>query len=323
MFHWIPGTTASDEAISRMRAQFRKPHKPTGEAWFMSEERKMYDDLMSKNLSELPCEYFQDVLFEIISGKKCFPEIVDSEGNWKSWHQYLLPELILRAHERYAHYLLEDIITAFIVYFEQCPDAEYQGFRYDAVSSLGIALMNPKYWQIHPNSPHEPAKRIPLFLVKDFEEVANKLVGGRDVEGAFSSAMFFCLKYLEPSDMRSWVDSIVLIEDSHWRAAVLNWILGAQNLLTDGSYWAFKKAAPAIQWLNSFQLENGQEPLIPIDNTSAFREQIKRRFTTELLGEWEKQLKNAEQFFVEPRDNDNQTASLDWLFSQMPAVVKA
>jgi hypothetical protein len=310
MFRWVPGITASDEVVARMRSP--KPHKPMGEAWFMSEKRVMYTELTSEPISKLSCKYFQYILFELCSGKTSFGE--DADEGWRPWLRHLLPELTLRAHEQYVSYLLDDIVTAFTVYFGQAPDTEYPGFQRDAVNSIGIALMNPDLWQNHKNAPDEPAKRTPVFLVREHESLINKLVGFRDSEDTFSSAMFFCLKYLTPADMTSWVDSIFAIEHSLWRSNFLLWLIGAQRLLAEGSSPALEEATPKIDWSNSFLLRHIEGPLISTENAKAFSEQVKRKLTNDLIDQWEKQLKEEKLFMIEPREN--LIESLDWLISQ-------
>lgn len=312
MFHWVPGMAASGDAIARMRSQFKKPRHTMGEAWFMGDKRKMYDELMSQPTSEFPCDYFQHLLYEVSSGKTSFGDEL-ANGEWKPWFQYLLPDLILRAHEEYAFsYLLESVVITFATYFEHDPDAEYQGFRSDAINSLGIALMSPALWQ---GQPHVRAadKWVPLFLVDDYQSRVDKLIGYRDVEDAFASAMFFCAKYLGPADMASWVNSIISIENSHWRASILNWLLGAQDFLAGGLATSLEASKPQIRWGNSFLLEGCQQPLIPAENGKALREQFIKILTKDLLDDWEAQLKNEEQLIIEPRDN--QIASLDYMFS--------
>lgn len=57
-----------------------------GEAWFMSESRKMFPELLG-DLESLPDETVTDALQEIVSGLACF-------GPYKEWHEwfdYLLP----------------------------------------------------------------------------------------------------------------------------------------------------------------------------------------------------------------------------------------
>lgn len=316
-FQWVPGETASDDALVRMRSRFRKPHHPTGEAWFMGAKRKMYDELAAETLSELPCNYFQDVLFEMSTGITSFPGMA---YEWEPWLRYILPELILRTHESYVSYVLEGTVTAFTAYFAQSLEKEYEGFHQDVVRTLGIALMNPGFWMEHPNGERNPLQRIPCFLVSDFESIVSKRIAPRNVEGAFSAAMFFGLRYLKPHDMASWIESILLIENSFWRAAFLNWLMGARKLLTSRTHDVLENAAPSIGWDHSFLLERVPQPLISQENALAFKEQISIQLTMKLLGEWEVQLKNEEQFAIEL--HGNQTAGLDLLFSQVLELVK-
>lgn len=60
-----------------MRDHFRRPAAPMGEAWFMGEERRVFDWLLG-NLDEFALEELRDPLEEIASGNSSF-------GSYDEW----------------------------------------------------------------------------------------------------------------------------------------------------------------------------------------------------------------------------------------------
>ena len=41
-FCWVPGVAPDEDARQRLTENFPKPNEPMGEAWFMSNERRIY-----------------------------------------------------------------------------------------------------------------------------------------------------------------------------------------------------------------------------------------------------------------------------------------
>ena len=83
-----------------------------GEAWFMSDTRRTFDELFTRPIAELPTSAFGSFLFELTSGISSFG---DADGEWSEWLAYCLPDLILRSHESHGLTpLIEPTISAFM-----------------------------------------------------------------------------------------------------------------------------------------------------------------------------------------------------------------
>ena len=95
--------------------------------------------------NSVPLETITNYLFEMTSGLDCFPEALEDVALWTAWFKYMMPYLVSRSHEHYVHFLLEDLITAFIRVYEMRIDDEYSGFRLDALSSVGQAIMKSEF----------------------------------------------------------------------------------------------------------------------------------------------------------------------------------
>ncbi len=277
-----------------MRSRFPKPAAPMGEAWFMGEKRKIFDDLMTNSVAALPVKYLFDCLWEITGGLVCF----GNEDSWIEWFRYLLPDLILRAHEQHTDYLLEATVTAFMAVFPQGLDTEYRGLQQDIRDTLSVSLMKPDFWTPHEEFPHDPSKRLPRFLL---EESQGKLFvdyyGFTKASPELSAALHFCLKYLTTADIPSWVDSILQIEHSQWRAGLLVWLLGAKQLLLSEPWTpaAIEKRRPEIKWANSHWLDQhwraqGRDQFISSANVETFVREFRSRFKPVTLDQWELQL---------------------------------
>jgi hypothetical protein len=280
-----------------------------GEAWFMSDERKMYSELMTTPISELPVDYLQRALSEIASGKDFDPETETEE--WNPWFRHMLPELILRSHEVYAFsYLLESIVTTFMVIFGQDLDVDYPEFQRDAVTSLGSALMNPGFWPLQESASDGSENRVPRFLLREHRgKLHVELVGFGEAPKVLSAAMCFCLKYLGPDEVPSRVDSIFAIEHLHWRLAFFVWLLGARRFLAERTSKVIEDTIPEIDWCDSFFLEKTEEPLIARENALAFVDRVLTHLTRDAIDAW------TEQFRADSRIG--QLAGLNWLMSRI------
>jgi hypothetical protein len=96
-----------------MRQAFPKPKCPMGGAWFISETRAMFWELLG-DLGALSVDDIQRALFEIGCGTKAFGE----RNEWNEWFHAILAETLPRAHENWAfdsH--LESLIRTFMVFY--------------------------------------------------------------------------------------------------------------------------------------------------------------------------------------------------------------
>ncbi len=264
-----------------------------GEAWFLSKKRMMFDRLMTKRVPELPVKYLNFCLFEITSGVTCF----GNRDTWAEWFRYLLPDLTLRAHEQeYVgdNYLLENTISAFMAIFPQGLETEYHEFQQDILDTLSLALMKPEFWTPQLDFPLDPLKRLPRFLLAEHDgEIFVDCYGFTKAQPELSAALFFCLKYLPTADIPSWVDSMLRIEHSQWRAGLLVWFLGFKQLLPFEPLTpaAVALAQPEISWQNSHCLGEEQgDRFISSANIQTFVNEFSARLSPVTLDEWESQL---------------------------------
>jgi len=259
---WAPGLGPDPDALDRLVAAFPKPREPMGEAWFMSEERRMYRDLLG-DLGDVQPDVIFDALFEIASGPTCFGK----RDEWTEWFHYLLPRLTLGAHAGPIWTTaFEPLATAFFVQHPDSSGAEpYPGFRNDVLLTLGRVLMDPECW---------PGGRI------DIEQCLDKgyLPGlGRwlwdQPSGVLSAALFLHLKYLPASEIGPWLDSACRIGNAHWRAQILAWFGGVHAFLTGALEQPAdepEEAWPGTSWYNSFLLRGGYTGTFSVDAATPF-----------------------------------------------------
>src|SRR6516162_3044560 len=101
-FVWLPGKGIDPAALERLKIHFKRPKEPMGEAWFMGERRRLFDNLQG-DLSLLSTRDLQEPLEEIASGTSSFGPMAE----WHSWYHYLLGQALPRANECFVSSLLE------------------------------------------------------------------------------------------------------------------------------------------------------------------------------------------------------------------------
>ncbi|RQZ56422.1 hypothetical protein DF057_30495 [Burkholderia cepacia] len=218
-FRWIPGAGRSASASARLSAAFPRPKTPMGEAWFMGDSRRTFaelqDDLQSIDIARLDTP-----LEEIVIGTTSF----GPRDEWQQWYHYLMGQLMPRCHEGQHHALLEWLITAFVSQHpDRIPSEPYQGYRRDVLDTLGQSLMDPECW---------PSGA--LDTAACFNRHHDRQSGTGDwfnASGKFSSSMFLCVKYLETHEIRPWLTSVLAIDDPLWRAQLMIWFVGADDML--------------------------------------------------------------------------------------------
>src|SRR6185503_15044842 len=99
-----------------------------------------------------------------------------------------------RSSERYAFtYLAEPLVTAFMsLYPREIAPEPYACFRDDVLGTLAVANMDQRLWR-------DGEVRINTMLWP-FPNGCREQ-DCRDICGDFSALMFFCLKYLTPSEI--------------------------------------------------------------------------------------------------------------------------
>lgn len=202
-----------------MRNHFPLPAEPMGEAWFMSEQRCMFDELLG-DLDAFTLEELRSPLEEIASGNSSFGPM----DEWTAWYRYLLAQLVERHSERSFDSLYQHLVAAFIAVHPRGIDEVYPGFADDARHTLGRSLMDPSRWtgdRLAVPPPEDP------------------FAGGRHAAfewsvacGDFSAGVFFCAKYLIEDELDAWLDSIFAIRCPLWTTQLYSWLLAAHPLLT-------------------------------------------------------------------------------------------
>ncbi len=283
---WRPKRGISHEAIARMRENSKMPWKPMGEAWFMSEERRYFPELADREtVLNLDAVHLTTIIGEISSGTSCFGR----RDEWDDWFKFLLPDLIGRSLEDlyFNTYILQPVATAFMAVHWDGITEEYPGYREDILATLFQVLMDETLWDTNER---------PIFLL-DYENGVGDLVLGwnqGEADGNVSAMMMFGIKYLEPDEIPKWVQSILAIDDVHWRGNFLLWLLGAYDLLKSGSVnpTSFAKFTPYISWDESNFLnadrysKTGECLFLTEQNTNGFIQEIENLITYELLLEW-------------------------------------
>lgn len=241
-YRWVPGQGCDPAALENMRRHFPMPDKPMGESWFIG-ERKFYPELMG-DLSALAASDIYEPLEAIVSGTTNFGRM----DEWRDWLHYLLPRLRHLWHSN--HTVFESLISGVFQYHPVAPLTEpYEGFRSDLLKSVGRAFMDAEGW---PDGRMDPEIRLykPIYVdgQRHWEKPAWSL----------SAALFLCVRYLRPSEIKQWIQSVLKIEDPYWRAQVMVWLVAAEGFLsgrlkqpaempTDGSFCAYWCDAPLLK----------------------------------------------------------------------------
>lgn len=238
-FSWEPGKGMDAAALERLQRHAVRPAEPMGEAWFMSDDRQMFDALAG-DLSRLDIDYLKKALNEIASGTSAF----GPSAEWQSWYHYLLGRILPRAHEASLGSLLESLINGFFaLYPDGVQHAPYPRFLDDVLTTLGRSLMEPHCW-------NGTEIKVGAMLRRSNNNPA-QVWGWWDASGDFSASMFFCLKYLPPACVHGWLQSVLAIPSPHWRAQVLVWLVGSHDILTGKICWPSEfdiQARPSVDW---------------------------------------------------------------------------
>jgi len=195
------------DAVERIKQHFPVPSEPPREAWFMDPTKQGYYTGLLEAIAgdETDIRYIERYLFDT-GGIKNFGRYKE----WVVWFQCLLPHL-------FAHILKEGLLPLTINYFlnvypGQIPD-EYDGFRDDVLRTLPQVIMESEVW--------------------DGQDLSKKFWWYDEWEGYWTcplyATMFFCLKYLTPAEISSWVASIAEIDAAFWREQIHKWLKGANE----------------------------------------------------------------------------------------------
>jgi hypothetical protein len=285
-YAWQPGTGPDALALARMRNHFKRPDAPMGEAWFMGDSRHVFVELMG-NLDSLSVGHLHQPFEEIASGTSSFGFLEE----WNAWYHYLLAALLPRANEHRIGSLLEYFVTGFIAQHPHGIDEEpYQGFRNDALDTLGRCLMDGACWR--------DGDIVVGSILHRTNAWPSQNWGWWDASGDFSASLLFCLKYLPADSVAHWFRSVLAIPSPHWRAQLIVWLIGARDLLAGRIHWPadFSETNPRITWAWSHCLgptlgRGAGDPLagsslIPEANRLAVLDVLQADVTASVYDEW-------------------------------------
>jgi hypothetical protein len=246
-FVWRPGAGFDPDAVARMRSHLRRPAEPMGEAWFMGERRRMFDELMG-DLDRLSLEQLREPFEEIASGNSCFGPM----DEWTDWCRYLVAQLLPRNAEQSFDSLYQCLATAFIAVHPRAIVGVYRGYADDVRETLGRCVMDPSRWDddrlalVPPLDPHVNAKGSAF----EWSVASDDL----------SVAMFFCAKYLPEEQLDAWLDSAFAIACPLWTTQLFAWFVGAHAMLdgtVDQVAQLQKHGGSDIVWLQGLSLTGG------------------------------------------------------------------
>jgi hypothetical protein len=232
-FEWVPGQGIRQEALERMKQHFHKPEKPPYEAWFMS-EINYHTFFLEYAPDELDAKTVRVCLEDYSGGIRNFGRFEE----WVLWYQYLLPFMLPRFGE--AENLLPTLINYFINlytrgiiqsdiglpeeiaqkqtlrYFGLGLVEEYPGFRDDILNTLAQAIMESVLWE------NGDLSKTHSWYIKEEEWDERHLC-------PLYASLFFCLMYLTPEEIVTWVASIAAIQGEVWNTLIKDWLAGVKR----------------------------------------------------------------------------------------------
>ena len=296
-FSWQSGNGINYESHNRLRKHFMQPKEPMGEAWFMGEERYLYNELQG-DLANLSAYDLQEPLREIASGTSSFGPMVE----WHSWYHYLLVELLPRSHESFVYSLLESLITGFMaLYPDGVNTLPYKGFLDDVLLTLGSSIMDSRCW--------DESNIILGEILHRSNNNPNQVWCWWDASGDFSASMFFCVKYLPYDNIEEWFRSVLAIQSPHWQAQVLVWLVGSNAILSDSTQWPSEflvESRPSIDWDGSHCLnpsliseEVTTAPFLPEASCNLILKLVQSYFNEDVYLEWLSSISSVSYLYAE------------------------
>lgn len=304
-FIWqLPYRPPDSAALERMRRHFPKPSEPMPYAWFMG-SISFFTGLAETPPEKLNENDLMEPFLEIAAGLTLFPQ-VDYVTTWKAWFKYLLPYAleIVNSKKDTSWYppILSEMITALMSVYPQHIVEEYEGFRDDVVYSLGTRIF-PQVLSRDDPHPGDASLYNPVFNdIWDFSNTPDMEHPGTHEE--FSLPIIFCLKYLRPVEIDSWVKSFVEIESPQWHLAVMTWWLAwdkflrlAQNWPQDGNIECLLDEETGLldRVINHYPFASIDD-FIAHENRIAFHEALSRYLTRNIFQAWAVDIRSHQTF---------------------------
>lgn len=293
-YEWHSGEGPDHFSLWRMRERFPRPSAPMGEAWFMSETRRMYESLLDGDTGQWQSD-LDDALRDLASGPTSFGHMEE----WSEWFPYLLPRVIpmigpWEPSDRYS-----TLVSAVMVH---CPsgDAEYYypEFRHDLLATLGKTLLGPDLWQEGQLLSRKALQTIDC-TVDGYEFSAG---------GSFSAALFMVCKYLQPESLSGWTASVASFDDIFWRAKWVIWLSRGHRLLlhSDAQPADLPEGWAQAGWTESWAIagsapEPHLDPAAPVtpflgaSRQRALQAAIRENLNLRTLRRWRETLEQAQE----------------------------
>jgi hypothetical protein len=238
---------------------------------------------MADDLTTVPRDTICEALGEICGGVSSFGDLDD----WRSWFYYLLP----RTHSVWfapsvTGRLIELIVSALVPIQPDDLDSE---IAEDLMATVGVAIMDERFWssgrivdqKILRTTPNWPSGRW-------FWETPS---------GHLSAELFFCVKYLRPDAVPGWIESVLRIEDIHWRGQMLAWMTGFLDVASRGLSQPaqFDRANPEMSWEGTWFLRgdylgdresSAHHPFFPNNRVTVVARQICAHMTSDRVAAW-------------------------------------
>lgn len=274
-YAWMPGKGIDIGALNWLKNHASRPGSPMGEAWFMSQERRMFDELMG-DLQAVDIGVLQSAMEELASGTAAFGRM----DEWSDWFSYLFPHTLNRWSECNTESYLQYLVTGFMTQF---PDADFSGqppgFLSSVMDTLGRAIMG--------RLDHADTAEVPLS--SPLSCAWTWWMACQETSAAFA----FCAKYLPPECVPHWFRSAVAIRDPSWRVLLMNWLCGYSAILASG-HWPSEAPDDAgafnTDWAWSHilapQLCPDASDFLPAENRSSILRACRAMFTEEAYLDW-------------------------------------
>lgn len=262
-------------ALERMKAHFEKPSVPLPNAWFMTGEVTYFTPVTTTAPEALSAEELSEAIHEIDSGLRFFPES-GFAADWQAWFRFLLPHSIQIVNSNtdntFSWPLLSITHRAFLMcYPETIPDS-YARFRDDVVDTLGTRALPQTLSRDDASLKLPGSASLQNSLFNDIWDLTN--TPDKDLPGIdeyFHLPMLFCLKYLTPAEIDTWVVSFLNIDSDQWRLSILTW------------------------WLSRYH-DHDQDITIPDINRDAFDAAFTGNLSRDTFLDWAARMKKHDTF---------------------------
>jgi hypothetical protein len=242
---WIPGRGPDEAALARLRKRFPRPGSPMGEAWFMGDERRMFDAFMAPDVSAWPVDEIESALSESSSGPVCFGHMRE----WSEWFPYLLHASLEHVGRWSPASIFGGLVTNMMVHCPNRASSRYGTvFIDDALATLGQLPMAARFWHgghLAARTAFQPLQRWPVGVM---------LADDGDLHAAF----WLMAKYLRPDRIEDWLRSVAAIDDPAMGAGFVCWLAHAGPVFDDPALWPASDEARQGGWSGSHILRGGK-----------------------------------------------------------------